>query len=201
MIDNKRAAALHEQDTGSNHIPSLEEDRHMADQDSTIPYGFCQCGCGNKTVIPIWSDSASNRVKGCPNKFIHGHNNRGNRQYRVSTGGYYYRKFAPGHPRANQNYVLEHILIAEKALGKSLPEKAVIHHHTPEQLVICQDRAYHNLLHQKNRALIACGHANWRKCYICKQYDGVENLTETQSGFYHKSCAKKKRRERYLASK
>ncbi len=45
---------------------------------------------------------------------------------------------------------------AEQALGHPLPPSAVVHHHTYDgdrsQLVICQDRAYHALLHQRMRA-------------------------------------------------
>ena len=58
-------------------------------------------------------------------------------------------------------YVLEHVFLAEKALGRSLPSKAVVHHmnnnpadnHTPFNLVICPDQAYHFLLHKRARKL------------------------------------------------
>ena len=106
-----------------------------------------------------------------------------------------------GHPRANpKGYVYEHILVAEKALGKPLPPGAVIHHHGAKddqtQIVICEDRAYHMLLHQRMRALKACGHANWRKCGLCKQYDKPENLV-IGTGVYHKKCHNQYRRECY----
>ncbi len=45
---------------------------------------------------------------------------------------------------------------AEHALGHPLPPFAVVHHHSYEgnrsQLVICQDLAYHALLHRRMRA-------------------------------------------------
>lgn len=77
----------------------------------------------------------------------------------------------------------EHILLAEKVLGKPLPKGAVVHHadgnsfnNTLTNLVICPDRAYHNLLHARMRALAVCGHADWRKCSYCKEYDNPENM-------------------------
>lgn len=57
--------------------------------------------------------------------------------------------------------VYEHIYKAEKALGRSLPEGAVVHHmnnipfdnDTPYNLVICPDQAYHMLIHKRMRDL------------------------------------------------
>lgn len=51
----------------------------------------------------------------------------------------------------------EHVHLAEKALGKSLPLKAIVHHmnmirsdnHTPFNLIICPDEEYHALLHKR----------------------------------------------------
>jgi hypothetical protein len=57
----------------------------------------------------------------------------------------------------NGKMVFEHILVAETALGKSLPQGAVVHHmnenradnHTPFNLIICPNQAYHFLLHKR----------------------------------------------------
>lgn len=59
--------------------------------------------------------------------------------------------------RVDGKYKMEHIYLAEKALGKPLPEDAVVHHmnnkpkdnHTPFNLIICPNQSYHMLLHKR----------------------------------------------------
>lgn len=38
-----------------------------------IPYGYCRCGCGQKTNIPTFNSRADGRVKGQPMRFLRGH--------------------------------------------------------------------------------------------------------------------------------
>lgn len=104
-------------------------------------------------------------------------------------------KKAVKHPKNHKGFVREYILIAEKALGKYLPNGAVVHHHTSSQLVICQDQTYHKLLHRRTDALRNCGHADWRKCWICKKWDDLINLRIPKSANrsrghapFHLSC-------------
>jgi hypothetical protein len=117
----------------------------------------------------------------------------------------YVRIFMPEHPRAmGIGYVFEHILIAEEALGKPLPSGAHIHHvnenrgdNRHENLVICQDNNYHQLLHRRTTALKECGHANWKKCWICKQWEDTAKLG---SKYTHAACEKNRSAERRYAS-
>lgn len=68
-----------------------------------------------------------------------------------------------------------HIVRAERALGKPLPRGAVVHHadgsqHKDAPLVICQDHAYHMLLHTRMRVVAAGGDPNTQRiCSMCKQ--------------------------------
>lgn len=66
-----------------------------------------------------------------------------------------YREFT-----INGERILEHVMIVEKALGKKLPEGAVVHHinedkldNSPTNLILCQDQTYHMLLHKRMKDL------------------------------------------------
>lgn len=41
-----------------------------------IPYGFCQCGCGEKTKIALRTDTAKGWIKGRPMRFVAPHHSR-----------------------------------------------------------------------------------------------------------------------------
>lgn len=98
-------------------------------------------------------------------------------------------KFAYRMALRDQELVGEHVVIAEQVLGRRLPAGAIVHHANQNKkdnqhsnLVICPNRAYHNLLHARLRAQAACGNANWLKCGICKKYDAPENLAIRPNG-------------------
>jgi len=83
-----------------------------------------------------------------------------------------YRQITP--PSGGQKY--EHVCIAERALGKSLPPKAVVHHVNGDStdnhstnLVICQDQAYHNLLHARLFKIRNYGSLHCKRCCVCSK--------------------------------
>ena len=91
----------------------------------------------------------------------------------------------------------------EKLLGHTLKITENIHHHYTRELVVCENYAYHMLLHQRIRALEACGHATWRICKYCKEYDSPAHLrihTYPEKGYksddvYHLRCHREHMRE------
>lgn len=130
----------------------------------------------------------------------------------------YVKMLKTDHHKADScGYIHEHILVAEKALGKLLPPKVHIHHYGARgdngKIVICQDAEYHKLLHIRTEALSVCGNANYRKCSICKEYDDPENLyinhrskkhnKQIYDGWtiYHEECKREYDRERYRKKK
>lgn len=168
-----------------------------------IPYGLCHCGCGQRTGISKKTCKRSGHIKGHPFRFLPGHNSRGNLNPKWKNGIAHDKNrikiWCPAdNPQSKNNYFYKHVLNAEKALGQQLPIGSVVHHidgnpanNENSNLIICENQAYHLLLHQRTRAYKACGHADWCKCKYCKQYDDPKNLSfkpnKTSSG-WHPNC-------------
>lgn len=125
----------------------------------TIPYGFCQCGCGQQTTISNRNWKRFGYVTGQPFKFMPGHSGRITRRPDI-----YITRRVAGRKHGTAH---EHVLIAERALGKPLPPRAQVHHvdgdrrnNTPSNLVICQSQSYHSLLHVRMKTIRAGGDPN-----------------------------------------
>lgn len=171
--------------------------------------GTCHCGCGQRTPISDRTNRTLGYVEGEPHRFARGHSPR-NGRYVASDG--YVKVYAPDHPRALRGHVYEHLLIAERALGKHLPDGAEVHHfnedrsdNCPQNLVICQDHAFHALLHRRQRALAACGNANWLCCHFCGQHDDPSRLRVVQGKrqlrVWHRACSRERSRIRRLKAR
>lgn len=98
--------------------------------------------------------------------------------------------------------------IVEEVLGKKLPSSVIVHHadcnennNEKTNLVVCQDKAYHNLLHARIRALDACGNANYRPCQFCKKYDDTSNMRKGNRCWKHVACEKEYSKNRWAFKK
>ncbi len=168
---------------------------------------LCQCGCGSPVTIHY----------GKPRRFITGHGSKRGTESPRWKGGRkvsklgYVLVYTPEHPRAAGGYVREHVLIVDRALGKPLDVKHPVHHvdgngenNANTNLVVCEDQAYHMLLEQRTRALLACGDANALKCRFCGDYDVRANLVirhrpDRRNGIHgeHAECARAYARKRH----
>lgn len=171
--------------------------------------GLCECGCGNPTKICRHRDKRRGLTRGQSQRFIYGHRSGGGDRNTNWKGGRrlsrgYVLIFLPGHSRANdRGMVLEHLVIAEKALGHPLPVNAVVHHvnrikddNRNSNLVICQDALYHRMLHNRINAVTDGYPLEYRRCRVCRSYDSPNNLYLKGGHSHHVECLKKYDAER-----
>jgi hypothetical protein len=130
---------------------------------------LCQCGCGQATRVAPVNDRSKGWIKGEPLRFLKGHNAAintakrateaiGNR--RLTSHGYVLVLIAKG----VRQY--EHILVAERALGRPLkslgaghPQTEVVHHingnktdNSPSNLLVCTHKYLVELHHRLERS-------------------------------------------------
>ncbi len=169
---------------------------------------LCQCGCGAPAPIAKRTDRNSGYVKGQQLRFVRGH---GRKVGRKDTNSYYTDR-VPGHPRASgpNNSVLRHVLIAEKAIGRTLPDGVEVHHVDENKqnnkngnLVICQDRHYHALLHRRAKVVRNGGNPDTQRfCRLCQTVKDLDQFPTDNSiadghRSYCKGCASVSRRRYY----
>ena len=176
-----------------------------------IPYGYCQCGCGQKTTISNYNDKRRNIKKGEPNKFLKNHHvslrpnamkgkiGKESSQWKGGehkTYDGYMIIWNPIHPCADiRGYIKRARLVMEKHLETILPKTSVFHHNNhirtddrPENITIFKSQSEHAKFHQDENAFLACGNKHFRKCWICKKYDDPANMVKHGRGYQHREC-------------
>lgn len=153
---------------------------------SNIPAGFCLCGCGQRTAVASKTDYRRGAVKGLPMNYVESHNSRITRRSYVRH-------------RINGESVQEHVAVATRALGKPLPRGAEVHHvdenkrnNAGRNLVVCQDRSYHQLLHVRARVVRAGGNPNTQRicsrCRLLKSFGEFSKCGANKSGGLNRTC-------------
>lgn len=69
----------------------------------------------------------------------------------------------------------------ERALGHPLVANHPVHHHSPTQLVVCEDCAYHALLHQRAYAYRLAHPTPENTAFFERQLEHYERATEAVS--------------------
>lgn len=134
---------------------------------------LCECGCGGQTNVAPQPIIKRGMQKGESFRFIQGHGRWQNRSEPTPKG--YWTAKREGKTKA------QHLLIAERALGYSLPTGVEVHHSGEDsrdnsRLVICQDSEYHKFLHVRTRTVKAGGDPNTQK--FCKGCGVVRLFTD-----------------------
>jgi len=168
--------------------PEVERKPQLSADQLILATPLCKCGCGEKVAVSRFYPRKINR-------YIKGHRQRGHVDRCFDMNGRP-RIWKPDHPKASTHgFMPEHIVLAETALGRFLPEGAEVHHFDENKsnngrgnLVICQDKKYHWLLHVRRRAQLGCGNPNWRKCWICKQWDDPNYMARKDGYPIHRDC-------------
>lgn len=94
------------------------------------------------------------------------------------------RTFSEPYKRLGPSRTMEHIVIVERAIGRKLPAGAEVHHvngngrdNRPSNLVVCQDKAYHKLLHRRLRIVKAGGNPNTQRiCGECQKAKAFKEM-------------------------
>lgn len=126
------------------------------------PSGFCECGCGQRTIIAQITNVKRGQYKGYPIRFIHGHSRKGKtnpnaKGFKIDKCGYKLL-YLPDHHLANgMGYVVEHRLIWEETNGRRLKPNEEVHHidgdpanNSPENLVALTKKEHRKLHSAEN---------------------------------------------------
>lgn len=99
--------------------------------------------------------------------------------------------------RKNGIHKFEYQIIAEKMLGRPLTRGEIVHHidsnpknNSESNLIVCTQKE-HTKIHARQRAILATGNPDAKKCVYCKAWDNPRNMIVHKKGFSvmrHQGC-------------
>ena len=91
---------------------------------------------------------------------------------------------------------LEHRLVIEGQVGRTLLSDEVVHHidgnklnNAPENLSLLSGQGEHNVIEGRIKAFRESGDEQKKPCRFCHRYDDLSNLKRNGTSHYHKPCA------------
>jgi hypothetical protein len=120
----------------ANPVALQEHRQRWAKEAPDIPYGVCQCGCGNPTNISIWSNAQMGWLIGTPKRFINGHHSRPTSKWWIAEDRgfdsecWIWQMCSPdgyGRISYDKETMPAHRYTYEQKYGK-LPERTQLHH-------------------------------------------------------------------------
>ena len=95
----------------------------------------CKCDCGMYALRPNWQLIGKYQCKSCGCRMGKSKDKRAGTENHPLFGGHrtytsegYVLKFAPNHPKAKDRRVLEHRLVMEEHIGRTLTSDETVHH-------------------------------------------------------------------------
>lgn len=93
-----------------------------------ISYGYCHCGCGEKTNIAQYTDPKYGWMKGEPLKYLHNHHFRGKRNVNYNMGFTYDKKTKRWFIHCREGRYQYARAVMECHLKRNLISEEVVHH-------------------------------------------------------------------------
>ena len=141
----------------------------MSDPKDTIPYGFCHCGCGEKTNLARTTDPKKGWVRHQPIKYVAGHNARKSPvEYVIDpeTGCWVWQRYVSsngyGRMRIGDRLHSAHRVFYSRARGP-IPEGLQLDHICRNRKCVNPDHLFLGTVKDNSDDMIAKERAAWQK--------------------------------------
>ena len=148
------------------------------------PIKLCECGCGQVAPKAKRTNTTLGYIKGQQLRFIAGHN------LRSKHPGKTYRKDGYVLIQTNNGRELEHLIVAEKMIGRKLTKDEIVHHingkrddNRPENLRVLSGHEKHVDVHtSKRREKYPDGFKSCPKCGVIKPFSDFHKNKSKSNG-------------------